>query len=187
MLCSFDDILVCSTTTKLLLLYFPFNRLCYHYSQAMDYQEKVVYYQIKSAQKVLPLGYFDDVYGYLEKASSLTTSLGDLYEIKDMLEVAILSIAESGPRSARAHRRPSLEISPTLTSSVLTMLKKQGSDTSLAPTPRTASQLAELPSKYYQLEALVKDKIVAVSAAAGAAASASGGSNDSNAGAVLQQ
>jgi hypothetical protein len=132
-------------------------RLSYHYSNAHDHQEKEVFYKIKSAQKVLPLGYYDDVYTYLQSALTLTTKPEELAAIKDIVGRALFTIAATGPRSARAHRRPSLD---SLRLSALP--KNSEEECPLNNTPRTAAHIAELPSKLNQLEAYVVAKMEAV-------------------------
>ena len=137
-------------------------RLSYHYTHAHGFPEKEILYKIKSAEKVLPLGYYDDVYGYLDSAASLANNPEELKQINNLLEVAIFTIAASGPRSARAHRRPSLD--PTLDLSLPLFSADSGSGAagggmSAATTPRTAAHIAELPSKFYQLESFVQEKL----------------------------
>lgn len=119
-------------------------RLSFHYSLVQDQKEKQVFYKIKSAQKVLPLGYFDDMYGYLESAVALTPSFDDLVTIRNLLEVANFTMAVNGPRSLREHRRPSL-------TSIDLNFGCCSSDATPLATPRTEAVLAELPNRFQSL------------------------------------
>jgi hypothetical protein len=123
-----------------------FARLGYHYSQAQKYEEKELFYKINSAQKVLTLGYFDDVYTYLQGAVTLTLDIEQLSNILNITQLAIATIATSGPMSPRSNRRPSITgtlLSPTAT-------------------PRGAARTAELPTKFTRLETHLKEKIEAI-------------------------
>ena len=128
-------------------MYIPYGtcsyRLNYHYTHAHDQHEKELFYKLKSAEKVLALGYFDDLHGYLESAVPLSTDLATLLHIKSLVDAAISTIAVSGPRSPRHHRRPSLDnLIPT--------------EDSVPPdTPRKLETLAQIPVKVEQLRVKV--------------------------------
>jgi hypothetical protein len=127
----------------LLIGLFINSRLSYHYSHAHKYQEKELFYKINSAQKVLKLGYYDDVHTYLESAITLTVDIKQLTDILNIVQLTVAIIATSGPKSPTRHRRPSMTgilLSPN-------------------QTPRKAAQTAELPNKFTQLETNVKIKM----------------------------
>ena len=117
--------------------------MCYHYSHSQDNEMKELHYRIKSAEKALPLGYYDDIYQYLEGALKLAESLDVLTTIRTTLEMAIVNIESSGLRSARGHRRPSL-----------TSVDMPDANGTPLATPRTR----ELPNKLRELESNVIQK-----------------------------
>lgn len=104
---------------------------------------------MKSAEKVLALGYFDDLYGYLESVLPLATDLTTLLRIKSLVRAAIATIAVSGPRSPRKHRRPSLE----------KVLPTDDSGCSITETPRTLETIAQIPLQFEQLRLQVVELI----------------------------
>jgi hypothetical protein len=105
--------------------------LSYHYSHAQKYKEKELFYKVHSAQKVLKLGYIDDVYSYLYSAVTLTVDIEQLTDILHIVQSAILTIVAK--TSIGLHSSPQ--------------------------TPQKAALTAELPTKFTHLETNVKEKI----------------------------